>query len=138
MPRSKPHRLAVPSKPAGLLPSWSPQATRKKSQGIHDPLADALCRAPKWLKSSVERPSENPQVPASLPTMPLVGLGRMRKPCLGGEGASSRAWFVGPARFPGTQAGPPGGHRAPVGLVVRPEAAGERRFLVEADERRED
>lgn len=59
----------------------------------------------------------------------------MRKPCLGWEGASSRAWFVGPARFPGTQAGPPGRHRAPVGLVVRPEAAGERRFLVETDER---
>jgi hypothetical protein len=39
-------------------------------------------------------------------------------------GASPCAWFVTPAGFPGMQAGPPGGYRAPVGLVVRAEAAG--------------
>src|SRR5215203_6716678 len=48
--------------------------------------------------------------------------------------ASPCAWFVWPAGFPGTQAGPPGGHRTPVGFVVRAEPASESRFLVEADE----
>jgi hypothetical protein len=38
--------------------------------------------------------------------------------CWSSVGGSPRAWFVGLAGFPGTQAGPPGGHRAPVGLVV--------------------
>src|SRR5215217_3885806 len=38
------------------------------------------------------------------------------------------------AGIPGVQAGPPGWHRAPVGLVVRAESAAESRFLVPADE----
>jgi hypothetical protein len=49
-------------------------------------------------------------------------------------GESSCAWFVAFAGFPGAQAGPPGGHRTPVGLVVRAEPADESRFLVPADE----
>src|SRR5215216_2848440 len=48
--------------------------------------------------------------------------------------ASACTWFVSPAGLPGAQAGPPGGHRASVGLVVRPEPAGEGGFLVPADE----
>src|SRR5215204_3934516 len=50
-------------------------------------------------------------------------------------GVSPRARFVGLAGFPGTQAGTAGGHRAPVGLVVRAEAAGEGGFRVAAYER---
>src|SRR5215210_9055831 len=48
--------------------------------------------------------------------------------------ASPCAWFVSPAGFPRAQAGPPGGHRAPVGLVVRAEPARKGGFLVPADE----
>src|SRR5215216_7333656 len=48
--------------------------------------------------------------------------------------ASPYAWFVSPAGFPGTQAGPPGGHRTPVGLVVRAKPAPKGGFLVPAHE----
>ena len=53
-------------------------------------------------------------------------------------GASPCAAFVTLGRVPGTQAGPPGKHRAPVGLVVRPEPPGEGGFILEAHERRHD
>jgi hypothetical protein len=34
-----------------------------------EPLADAICRAPKWLKSSVEKLSEKPHERANLLTI---------------------------------------------------------------------
>src|SRR3712207_3732909 len=47
-------------------------------------------------------------------------------------GVSLRAWFIVLAGVPRAQAGPPSGHRLPVGPVVRAEPAGEGRFLVPA------
>src|SRR5829696_1406324 len=82
------------------------------------------------LSISTELPRS--RILGSLPTGRQAWSGRLS------AGASPCAWFVMPAGFPGMQAGPPGGYRAPVGLVVGTEAAREGGFLVEAHERRDD
>src|SRR5829696_7809551 len=64
--------------------------------------------------------------------------GVLRSSLASSSGASSCAWFVTLGGLPGTQAGPPGGYRAPIGLVVLAEAAREGGLLIQADEPRDE